>query len=223
MSIIKGLHAKMIAADVKAVMEKKGYAFFEGGIFNVNIVGIRSKERRSNKFDDVNIFKVFLDLLNVAYVSTSKSVDALIGIAAYCDVRPQHLSTNTLPLLRQLVNQFVHDRARPEVVAVGINTVREICLRCPLVMHEDLLQDLAQYKRARDKPVATAARARRRTRATSGCWSPSRTAPRKSSPCRTTWGWRETTFHSLGSDSTCRACETSRASPSRINPEAARG
>ena len=26
-------------------------------------------------------------------------------------------------------------------------------------MHEDLLQDLAQYKRARDKPVATAARA----------------------------------------------------------------
>lgn len=33
------------------------------------------------------------------------------------------------PLLRQLVNQFVHDRARPEVVAVGINTVREICLR----------------------------------------------------------------------------------------------
>ena len=51
----------------------------------------------------------------------------------------------------------------------------------------------------------------------------SRTAPRKSSPCRTTWGWRETTFHSSGSDSTCRACETSRASPSRINPEAARG
>mmetsp|Transcript_3833 Transcript_3833/g.10420 ORF Transcript_3833/g.10420 Transcript_3833/m.10420 type:complete len:795 (+) Transcript_3833:172-2556(+) len=63
------------------------------------------------------------------------------------------------PLLRQLVNQFVHDRARPEVVAVGINTVREICVRCPLVMHSDLLQDLAQYKRARDKPVATAARA----------------------------------------------------------------
>lgn len=28
------------------------------------------------------------------------------------------------PLLRQLVNQFVHDKARPEVVAVGIQTVR---------------------------------------------------------------------------------------------------
>ena len=53
----------------------------------------------------------------------------------------------------------MHDRARPEVVAVGINAVREICLRCPLVMTPELLQDLAQYKRARDKPVATAARA----------------------------------------------------------------
>ena len=52
MAIIKGLHAKMIADDVKSVMEKKGYAFFEGGIFNVNIIGIRSKEKKSNKFDD---------------------------------------------------------------------------------------------------------------------------------------------------------------------------
>ena len=63
------------------------------------------------------------------------------------------------PLLRQLVTQFVHDKARPEVVAVGINSVREICNRTPLVMTEDLLRDLSQYKKARDKPVATAARA----------------------------------------------------------------
>ena len=52
MSIIKGLHAKLIAEQIKSAMENKGYVFFEGGIFNVNIVGIRSKEQRSNKFDD---------------------------------------------------------------------------------------------------------------------------------------------------------------------------
>jgi len=52
MSIIKGLHAKMIADDVRSVMKKKGYIFFEGGIFNVNIIGIRSKQAKSNKFDD---------------------------------------------------------------------------------------------------------------------------------------------------------------------------
>jgi hypothetical protein len=34
------------------------------------------------------------------------------------------------PLLRQLVNQFVHDKARPEAVAVGLQTVRDY-VGCP--------------------------------------------------------------------------------------------
>eukprot|EP00897_Mesotaenium_endlicherianum_P006579 jgi/Mesen1/594/ME001074S10755 len=44
------------------------------------------------------------------------------------------------PLMKQLVNHFVHDRARPEL------------------MTEALLRDLALYKKAREKPVASAAR-----------------------------------------------------------------
>ncbi|KAF9604350.1 hypothetical protein IFM89_006357 [Coptis chinensis] len=37
------------------------------------------------------------------------------------------------PLFRQVVNQFVHDRSRTEAIAVGLNVVREICLRIPLI------------------------------------------------------------------------------------------
>ncbi|KAL3697936.1 hypothetical protein R1sor_012012 [Riccia sorocarpa] len=62
------------------------------------------------------------------------------------------------PVIRQLVNHFVHDRARPEVIAVGLNVVREICIRVPLVMTPELLQDLALYKKNREKAVAAAAR-----------------------------------------------------------------
>ncbi len=62
------------------------------------------------------------------------------------------------PVLRQLADQFVHDRARPEVMTVGIKTVREICTRAPLVMTEELLQDLVEYKKFRDKEVAAAVR-----------------------------------------------------------------
>ncbi|ERN13688.1 hypothetical protein AMTR_s00049p00137690 [Amborella trichopoda] len=36
-------------------------------------------------------------------------------------------------LLKQVVNQFVHDRSRTEAIAVGLNVVREMCLRMPLV------------------------------------------------------------------------------------------
>ncbi|CAG9463549.1 unnamed protein product [Pedinophyceae sp. YPF-701] len=62
------------------------------------------------------------------------------------------------PVLRQLVDNFVHDRAREEVMTIGLKTVREMCLRQPLVMDEDLLQDLVQYKKHRDKQVSAAAR-----------------------------------------------------------------
>lgn len=62
------------------------------------------------------------------------------------------------PLLKQLVNQFVHDRARTEVIAVGLNVVREICIRMPLLMTEDLLRDLTLYKKSHEKAVSSAAR-----------------------------------------------------------------
>ncbi|WCJ38608.1 SDA1 family protein [Euphorbia peplus] len=62
------------------------------------------------------------------------------------------------PLFKQIVNQFVHDRSRPECIAVGINVIREICLRIPLLMTEDLLQDLVQYKKTHEKAISAAAR-----------------------------------------------------------------
>ena len=39
-----------------------------------------------------------------------------------------------------------------------LNTVREMCVRCPLAMTSELLQDLAAYKSFRDKGVMMAAR-----------------------------------------------------------------
>ncbi|KAE8023583.1 hypothetical protein FH972_009260 [Carpinus fangiana] len=62
------------------------------------------------------------------------------------------------PLFKQIVNQFVHDRSRTEAIAVGLNAIREICLRIPLLMTEDLLQDLALYKKSHEKAVSVAAR-----------------------------------------------------------------
>ncbi|KAJ7945477.1 Protein SDA1 [Quillaja saponaria] len=62
------------------------------------------------------------------------------------------------PLFKQIVNQFVHDRSRPEAITVGLNTVREICMRMPLLMTEDLLQDLTLYKKSHEKAVSIAAR-----------------------------------------------------------------
>jgi len=62
------------------------------------------------------------------------------------------------PLLRHISNAFISENNSNEVMAVGINSVREICIRCPLAMTPELLQDLAQYKKHNDKSVSTSAR-----------------------------------------------------------------
>lgn len=62
------------------------------------------------------------------------------------------------PLFMQIVNQFVHDRSRPEAIAVGLNVIREMCLRIHELMTEELLQDLALYKKEHEKAISAGAR-----------------------------------------------------------------
>ncbi|GFO15983.1 protein sda1 homolog [Plakobranchus ocellatus] len=61
-------------------------------------------------------------------------------------------------VLKAIANNFITERNSSEVMAVGLNAVREICARCPLAMSDDLLQDLVQYRTHRDKAVIMAAR-----------------------------------------------------------------
>lgn len=62
------------------------------------------------------------------------------------------------PVLKTLVNNFVTERNSADVIAIGLNAAREMCSRCPLVMSEDLLRDLAQYKNYKERSVMMAAR-----------------------------------------------------------------
>ena len=65
---------------------------------------------------------------------------------------PKHLSHHLVPpeiiqsVLMSVANNFVTDKNSGEVMTVGINAIKEITARCLLVMTEELLQDLAQYK-----------------------------------------------------------------------------
>ena len=45
-----------------------------------------------------------------------------------------------------------------QVFCFSLNAVREICVRCPLSMTPELLQDLTSYKSHKDKCVMMAAR-----------------------------------------------------------------
>ncbi|CAH8846129.1 unnamed protein product [Trichobilharzia szidati] len=62
------------------------------------------------------------------------------------------------PLVRVIADNFITERASSEAIAVGLNSVREICARCPYAVTQDLLSDLIQYKSYRNKNVVAAAR-----------------------------------------------------------------
>lgn len=62
------------------------------------------------------------------------------------------------PVLMAIANNFITERNNNEVIAVGLNAIREICSRCPLAMNEDLLGDLVQYSTYKDKAVIAAAK-----------------------------------------------------------------
>ncbi|KAF6764950.1 SDA1-domain-containing protein [Ephemerocybe angulata] len=63
-----------------------------------------------------------------------------------------------IPVIRKLAQEFVHPGVANEVIAAGINSIREICRRQPWAMEEDLLSDLIEYRKSRDKPVVSASR-----------------------------------------------------------------
>ncbi|EGC37656.1 hypothetical protein DICPUDRAFT_149732 [Dictyostelium purpureum] len=62
------------------------------------------------------------------------------------------------PLIMTIAKFFVNDGCAPEVIAIGLNTIRAICARCPLAMEPVLLADLIQYKDKKEKGVAMASK-----------------------------------------------------------------
>ncbi|KAH9995025.1 SDA1-domain-containing protein [Russula vinacea] len=79
---------------------------------------------------------------------------AVLAQSAHALTPPDALT----PAVRKLAHEFVHPGVGPEVVAAGLNAIREICRRQPWAMEDDLLGDLIAYRKSRDKGVMVAAR-----------------------------------------------------------------
>lgn len=62
------------------------------------------------------------------------------------------------PDIRKIAQEFVHPGVGSEVIAAGLNSIREVCRRQPWAMEEDLLGDLIEYRKSKDKAVVTGAR-----------------------------------------------------------------
>lgn len=82
----------------------------------------------------------------------------LILVSLAQSVHDQTPTDVLTPVIRKIAYAFVHPGVGAEVVAAGINTIREVCRRQPWCMEEDLLEDLVGYRRSKDKGVSAASR-----------------------------------------------------------------
>jgi protein SDA1 len=81
---------------------------------------------------------------------------ACLAQACHANVPPEEMQS----VVRHVLNQFVSDHCRPEVITVGMNALRGICERAPLALTKDQLMDLVQYRHMKtSKSVSCAARA----------------------------------------------------------------
>ncbi|CAO3647454.1 unnamed protein product [Cunninghamella blakesleeana] len=94
----------------------------------------------------------------IKYLQPTQRDVTMVLVAAAQASHPLVPPDSLEPVLKAIANNFVTDRTSNEVMAAGINGIREICTRQPLAIDATLLQDLTQYKNHRDKGVMMAAR-----------------------------------------------------------------
>lgn len=92
------------------------------------------------------------------YLAPHQMHITLLLVALAQSVHDQTPPDVLTPAIRKIAYAFVHPGVGAEVVAAGINTIREVCRRQPWCMEEDLLEDLVAYRRSKDKGVSAASR-----------------------------------------------------------------
>jgi len=80
---------------------------------------------------------------------------ACLAQACHEEVPPSELTG----LIQHLMTHFIAESIAAEVVAVGLNCIREICIRQPAALTAEQLNDLSQFRKFKDKGVVAATRA----------------------------------------------------------------
>ncbi len=80
----------------------------------------------------------------------------LVYVAEACHplIPPEELQG----LVKHLIDNFINDRCGEEKICMGLNAVREMCVKNHLIMDEFHLNYLAEYRDFRNKNVSSAAK-----------------------------------------------------------------
>jgi protein SDA1 len=74
--------------------------------------------------------------------------------AIHCRIPPEELQI----FGKHIIDNFVTDGCTPEKLTMGLNALREMCIRAPLMLDEFHLNYVADFKKYRNKNVSSAAK-----------------------------------------------------------------
>lgn len=104
--------AAITLQKIKDIFAKKGYTFFEKGVYNLNIIGVRSKNNQSNSFDDVLLVAYVDENLNWVLKQFSCTTDPGLHYLA----NPLDKNGTLILLPGQYIGAYalgIHGRSRP--------------------------------------------------------------------------------------------------------------
>ncbi|KAH8740263.1 hypothetical protein FG386_001538 [Cryptosporidium ryanae] len=117
------------------------------------IIGLISRLIERHKLILVNYYS-FLGRYLSPNNKNVTNILAYLAQACHDLVPPQELS----PIIKILMDNFVNECNRPELIVIGLNTIREICYRIPTVLDQDKLMDLSNFRNINNKGVSIAAK-----------------------------------------------------------------
>jgi protein SDA1 len=153
---IESIHAMHLLNDPQGFCEKlfnKLKSSNERYEVRVMMMDVISRCISSNGLTLLNFYPYVQKYLQPSQPQVTR-VLAIVAQSVHDCVPPDALH----PVVMTIANNFANDRSKSEVITVGLNTIREICSRQPLVMRKSLLRDLAQYAKSKNKNVFHAAR-----------------------------------------------------------------
>jgi len=101
----------------------------------------------------LNMYPFLLKYLNPKQHEVTQVLACLVE-SSHSQVSPDELK----PVVHHVMHTFVTEAQAPEVIEVGLNSIREVCSRTVNVLTEEELADLCGFRKFKHKGVAMAAR-----------------------------------------------------------------
>jgi len=122
-------------------------------LFRLLILHLLARIIGRNQLQLLNLYPYLTKYLQPTQAHVTKVLACLVE-ASHSQVPPDDLR----PTILHIVKTFVTEAQAPEVIEVGLNSIREVCVRTVNVLNEDELADLADFRKFKNKGVSMAAR-----------------------------------------------------------------